>query len=125
MASRIETVNIKAGLPTAEEAKQRLEAELQRARSAGAAVLKLVHGYGSTGKGGRLRTSLRAELDALHAAGRIGSIVTGESFSIFDAASRGLLDRYPDLRRDSDLERGNPGVTLVELSGRRRNSHGP
>ena len=82
-------------------------------------MLKLVHVYGSTGKGGRLRTSLREVLDALHAAGRIGSIVTGESFSIFDAASRGLLDRYPDLRRDSDLERGNPGVTLVELAGRR------
>ena len=120
MAGRIETVIMKAGMPTAEEAKQRLETELQRARSAGVAVLKLVHGYGSTGKGGRLRTSLRAELEALLVAGRIGSIVTGESFSIFDAASRGLLDRYPDLRRDSDLERGNPGVTLVELSGRRR-----
>lgn len=122
MASRIETVHMKAGMPTAGEAKQRLGAELARARSAGVAVLKLVHGYGSTGKGGRLRTSLRAELEALHAAGRIGSIVTGESFSIFDAPSRGLLDRYPDLRRDSDLERGNPGVTLVELSGRLRNS---
>ena len=122
MASRIETVNMKAGMPTAGEAKQRLETELQRARNRGVAVLKLVHGYGSTGKGGRLRPSLRAELDALHAAGRIGTIVTGESFSIFDAASRGLLDRYPDLRRDSDLERGNPGITLVELSGRRRNA---
>ena len=121
MASRVETVNMKAGMPTAAEAKQRLEAELQRARSAGVAVLKLVHGYGSTGKGGRLRRSLRAELDALSGAGRIGSVVMGESFSIFDAVSRSLLDRYPDLRRDSDLERGNPGVTLVELSGRRRN----
>lgn len=119
MPNRIETVQMKSGMPTADEARRRLVSELQRARSTGVAVLKLVHGYGSTGKGGRLRTALRAQLSVLGGEGRIGSVVAGEAFSIFDADTRGLLDRYPELRRDADLERGNPGITLVELSRRR------
>lgn len=115
MASRIDTVELKAGMPTVAEARVRLATELQRGRSGGAGVLKLVHGYGSTGKGGRIRTALRAELAQLRTAGRVRSVVTGETFSIFDEETRTLLDRHPALRRDADLERGNPGITIVEL----------
>ena len=105
-------------MPTAEEARRRLAVELQRGASAGVAVMKLVHGYGSTGKGGRIRRMLRTELAALQGAGRTGVVVHGETFSVFDADTRALLDRYPALRSDADLERGNAGVTLVELRRR-------
>lgn len=118
MSARIDTVDMKAGMPTVAEARGRLQTELQRGRSGGVAVLKLIHGYGSTGRGGRIRTALRRELALLQSAGRVGSVVTGEAFSIFDADTRTLLDRYPDLRRDTDLERSNPGITVVELSPR-------
>lgn len=124
MAGRIETIHLKAGMPTVDMALRRLSTELQRARSAGVAVLKLVHGYGSTGKGGRIRTALRAELTALQAGSEVGRVVFGESFSIFDAQTRDLLDRYPELRRDADLEASNPGMTLVELRRRGRGGGG-
>ena len=109
---------MKAGMPRAEEARRRLAAELQRGASGGVAVLKLVHGYGSTGKGGRIRGTLRTELAVLRTAGRIGVVVAGEAFSVFDADTRALLDRYPALRNDPDLERGNAGVTFVEIRRR-------
>lgn len=115
MTGRIVTVDMKAGMPKVAEARVRLAGELQRGRAGGAAVLKLVHGYGSTGKGGRIRTALRAELAQLAKAGRVRAVVAGEAFSIFDADTRILLDRHPALRRDADLERSNPGITLVEL----------
>src|SRR5688572_25542249 len=117
-SARIDTIDMKAGMPAAEEARRRLAAELQRGASGGVAVLKLVHGYGSTGKGGRIRRMLRTELTALRSAARIGTVVPGEAFSVFDADTRGMLDRYPALRNDPDLERGNAGVTFVELRRR-------
>ena len=63
MSQPVRTVNLKAGMPRADEAKARLELELQHARRAGTVALKLIHGYGSTGVGGTLRTAIRSELE--------------------------------------------------------------
>lgn len=108
-------LNLKAGFPTAKQARDRLANELTAARSRGVAVLKLVHGYGSSGRGGRLRTSLRTWLRDAEPGSGIGAIVAGEDWSVFDADARALLDRHPALRHDVDLERGNPGITFVEV----------
>ena len=78
-------------------------------------MLKLIHGYGSSGKGGKLRSAVRAALTARRAEGRVGRVIFGEAWSIFDEDSRALIDRYPDLRRESDLEKANAGITLVEV----------
>lgn len=115
---KIEVVNLEYGYPTVVEARKRLMTELDVARGRGVAVLKIIHGYGSSGKGGRLRGALRRALDEVRRTGAIGNVVPGEAWSIFDEASLQLLDRYPDLSRDSDLERGNAGITLVELKRR-------
>lgn len=45
-------------------------------------------------------------------------VVPGERFSSDALEARGLLARYPWLRRDRDLNRANPGITLVELTVR-------
>lgn len=119
MAGRIELINLEFGYPRADEAGRRLTTELELARKKGVALLKIVHGYGSGGKGGRIRTAVRALLLAQERAGAIGAVVPGEGWSIFDESSRGLIDRYPKLREDVDLERSNPGITLVELTRRR------
>lgn len=114
--ARIEVVNMEFGYPTADEARKRLATELDLARRKGVSVLKLIHGYGSSGRGGKLRTALRSVLRQRSQQGTLGRIVEGEAWSIFDEASRGLLDRYPDLRGDRDLEKGNAGITLVEIT---------
>jgi hypothetical protein len=114
--ARIEVVNMEYGLPTADEARKRLVTELDLARRKGVKVLKLIHGYGSSGRGGKLRTALRSVLRKREQQGTVGRIIEGEVWSIFDEASRGLLDHYPDLRGDRDLEKGNAGITLVEIS---------
>jgi hypothetical protein len=115
LSKRIATVNLEAGFPTAAETRRRVTTELEVATRSGIAVLKLIHGYGSTGKGGKLRRAVRAELTQIRAERRIGRVVFGEAWSIFDEDSRALLERYPDLRRDVDLERANAGITLVEV----------
>jgi hypothetical protein len=57
--TRIKTINLELDLPTLDEARRKVIAELRAAKREGVRVLKVIHGYGSTGKGGRLCVGLR------------------------------------------------------------------
>ena len=96
-----------------DEALRRLGAELEAARHMNTPLLKLIHGYGSSGKGGCIRTASRKYLLAQQEKGRIAAVVPGERFTIFDETTRRALQQYPHLRQDRDLERENMGVTFV------------
>jgi hypothetical protein len=111
--SGIRTINLEAGFPTRDEARQKLEDALARARKDGLAALKLIHGYGSSGQGGTLRFAIRGYLRQMKDRGEIALFVNGESFSQFEERSREMLKKVPELLLDRDLGRGNKGVTLV------------
>ena len=49
---KIRTINLEAGFPTTEEALRRLENEMAGALQDGIRLVRLIHGYGSSGKGG-------------------------------------------------------------------------
>ncbi len=55
----IRTFNAEAALPTLDEARRLVMEEIKRARREGVKVLKVIHGYGSSGKGGALCVGLR------------------------------------------------------------------
>lgn len=80
------------------------------ARRTGVKVIKVIHGYGSSGTGGVLRTELRRMLSGMK--NRV-SVICGENFSIFNESTRQALTKYPELRRDRDLENANNGITLI------------
>jgi DNA-nicking Smr family endonuclease len=100
-------------MPTAAQALNRLDRELEQARLEGCRVLTLIHGYGSTGRGGVIREEIRAKLQYLKYKGKINDAVTGEDFSTGTGPGRNLLRRFSFLRQHSDLNKGNRGVTLV------------
>ena len=102
-------------MPYADQAIQRLTLEIRQSRKMGCTVLKIIHGYGSSGKGGRLRVELRKYLDSCQRKGLIRGYVRGEEFSIFQAETRRLLTICPDASRDSDLGKYNNGITIVML----------
>src|SRR5260370_33085067 len=58
----IKIINLEQGMPTVEQARLRMEHEVQVARQSGYRAVKLVHGYGAGGGGGALRGGLRKEL---------------------------------------------------------------
>lgn len=120
MARKIELVNIENGFPTAELAREHLANELEAARKKGVGLLKIIHGYGSTGKGGTLRKSLRTMLLRMSSEGKVGRIIFGESWDLFDEPSRNLIERYPLIRGDRDIGQHNAGITIVEVRGRQR-----
>jgi hypothetical protein len=108
-------INLEEGLPTVETARRKLEQAMRTARARRFAAMKIIHGYGSTGKGGAIKRDVQAYLSVQKRRGHIQNYVPGESFSPFDENARLRSDRCPDLARDSDYSRGHDGVTLVLL----------
>ena len=106
-------VNLELGRPSADEALRRLEHELAAKRHLRAKAMKIIHGYGSSGKGGRIRTASRKYLRAAQEQGRIYAVLPGERLTIFDEEAHRLMARCPALRDDCDRERYNCGVTCV------------
>lgn len=115
MSSKLREVNLERGMPRADQAVKQLIFEVGRSRSLGYTALKIIHGYGSSGTGGRIRVEARSCLSRLKARGEITDFIPGENFSIFEPATLAAFRRCGDLRRDRDLERHNNGVTVVVL----------
>lgn len=110
------TINLKMGQPDLDTARRRLLDEMARARKRRVRVLKIIHGWGSSGKGGTLAVGIRRSLRLRVKEGRALIVVAGECFSSDSTEGRELLRKYPGLRRDRDYNRMNPGITIVELS---------
>lgn len=89
--------------------------EIRRAKREGVRFLKIIHGYGSSGKGGALCIALRRSFKLRKKEGVIRDFVAGEDFSIFNEAVLQMLEADPALRGDPDLNATNEGVTLLWL----------
>ena len=111
------TINLEAGLPTVDEARRRLLREMESARQEGARVLKVIHGWGSSGEGGKLGPAVRRSLRLRVKEGQAVLVVPGERFSSDSLEGRELARRHPSVRGDRDFNRANPGITVVELAG--------
>jgi hypothetical protein len=111
----MKTVNLKSDMPLVREALQRLERELALARQEKIKLLKLVHGYGSTGTGGEIRIAVQKRLQELLQIGQIRGCIFGENWSKSEEGAWKLVQSHPDLKNDSDLGRGNRGITIVLL----------
>ena len=115
MPSKIKIVNLEQDRPTVERMRLQLDRALSLARSEGTAIVKLIHGYGSSGVGGVLRSEVWASLVQYRDAGRIGDFIAGEDFRVSDQTTWDLLKRMPELKQDRDLGRQNKGITIVLL----------
>lgn len=109
------TVNLEEGHPISEVALKRLFGEIHRARAQRVKVIKLIHGYGSSGTGGVIRIAVRKELERLKKKGLVRIFVPGENFEIFSTDTIKMLDECEKLRNDRDLGRFNSGITMVLL----------
>ena len=102
-------------MPTVDDAIKRITYNIKTAPALGVTAIKIVHGYGSSGKGGAIRTQARKYLDRQKTRGQIKEYIAGEDFSIFNEATRNAFTVCDELRRDSDIERHNNGITIVIL----------
>lgn len=108
-------VNIEQGRPFVAGAMQKLEAELTSGRRQNLRVLTVIHGYGSSGKGGAIGVECRKVLAYLQGTGEIKSVIHGEDFRQKSGKTRDLLRRFPQLATNVNLNKGNRGITIVVL----------
>ena len=112
----METANLEKFMPTVYQAEILLKNNLETYRRKGVKIFKIIHGYGSTGKGGGLRTGLRNYLAQLKKANIIADFVAGEDWSVFNETTRKILDLDNSFRKDSDLDKMNAGITVIVIS---------
>jgi len=111
----LKTFNVEVDFPSLDEARRLVIEEIRRAKREGVRALKIIHGYGSTGKGGKLCIGLRKSFALRKKEGAIKDFIPGEDFSIFNNVVLNLLDAVPELRGDPDLDATNEGVTVLWL----------
>ena len=114
----IKVINIKAGMPTVEEAREKLFHDIEDAKKSGERFLKIIHGYGSTGVGGKLKDTVRKSLLNRKREGIIEHIIFGERFCSIYQDVENILKIYTFLRKDSDYNKKNAGITIVILKKR-------
>lgn len=110
-----QVVNIELGRPIVEVALNRLDNALERARLDEIKVLTLIHGYGSSGKGGVIGKEVRKMLDYMYSRGEISAYIYGENFGKRHGPSREQVRRFPQLSKDRNYNKANQGITLVFL----------
>lgn len=112
----MEVANIEKYMPTVYQAEILVKNNLEMYRRQGVKAFKIIHGYGSTGKGGALRTGIRNYLSQLKGAKIIADYIPGEEWTAFNETTRKVLDLDNSFRKNSDLGQMNSGITIIVIS---------
>ncbi|MFR9188840.1 MAG: hypothetical protein ACLVL7_00180 [Anaerotruncus massiliensis (ex Togo et al. 2019)] len=107
----VAAVNLEAGMPTVEIALRRLELGLDARMRHGPRAL--IHGYGSSGRGGAIHDGVHSHLARMSRRQRL-EFVPGRNFPHF-RSRRAMRSRSARSSPDRDFARENRGVTLVVL----------
>ena len=111
----VAVVNLENGMPTVEEALSEMRLNLQSLRHNGVRFVKLIHGYGSTGQGGKICIGVRNELAAMVRKRMIRNFVAGEDFGPYSETARRMADQDREITRDPDYGKCNHGITIITL----------
>lgn len=88
-----------------------LEAAFAKVRSSSTLrALKVIHGYGSHGRGGSTKETVRNW--AFQFRQRFRAVINGEDYDIFDDDTQEMRGECGQIA-DTDLGTGNAGITLI------------
>lgn len=107
-------VNLKEGY-SVEQALAILEIEIESAKREGIVAIKVLHGYGSHGRGGVIRQSLLPLLSSWKRSGFIKDFFGGDKWNLFDVDAKRILLKDKSIYNDCDISSSNPGITIIEV----------
>ena len=113
---KIKTVNIKEDFPPCDVAVFNLYKAIFENERMGFEVLKIVHGYGSHGKGGEIKKAVKDYLTEAQRKKEIQFFVCGENWSSKNEKVKYLESKYPELILDEDIKNINSGITVILLN---------
>ena len=109
--------DLELGAPLVEEAIAKFEQYLEVASNAGFKTMLVIHGYGSSGRGGEIRKTLRDNLEHNFYSDRVIDYYLGENLKEGNAAYSELIKRRPSLQKQkTQFKNSNAGVTLLLLT---------
>ncbi len=111
----LKVVNLELNRPTVPLAVSLLEDAIRIGRREAFAAMKIIHGYGSTGIGGDIRVAVQKMLAQKQVSGEIRAFIPGEDWRISNESAWKILQANRALKNDSDLNRGNKGISIVVL----------
>ena len=109
-------LNLKFDSPSAQEALERLTVALRRASEVGIKAIILIHGYGASGEGGRIKRAVHDALENNYFSDRVDEYHFGEQTAFGSEAYHALLGRRPGLKAYlKHFKEGNAGMTVLIL----------
>lgn len=109
-------LNLKFDSPSAEEALDRLTIGIRRASEVGIKAIILIHGYGASGEGGRIKWAVHDALENNYFSDRVDEYHFGEQTAFGSEAYHALLRRRPGLKAYlKHFKEGNAGMTVLIL----------
>lgn len=108
-------LNLKEDGWTVEYALAILEIEIESAKREGIVAMKLLHGYGSHGKGGVIAQAVRKQLALWKRQGFIVDYFGGDHWDMFDPKTKTILELDKSIYNDEDFGHANPGISIVQL----------
>jgi len=107
-------INLEAGGPTAEEALERLTQQVRAASEAGIRALIVIHGYGSSGSGGKIKWVVRDALENNYFSDRVDEYYFGEDLGLGSSGYQAVMKRRASLKQHlSQFKIGNAGMTVL------------
>ncbi|MDI9494180.1 MAG: Smr/MutS family protein [Bacillota bacterium] len=109
---KVKEVNLEYGYPTAEIAVRNMVDQLMSCKRQGMRAVILIHGYGSSGTGGKIKQAVSQKLRDPSMVGIVRTTCPGERWV---EKKRTMLNACPGLRDYESRISGNYGVTVVLL----------
>ena len=107
-------INLESDGPTAEEALERLTHQVRAASEAGIRALIVIHGYGSSGPGGKIKWVVRNALENNYFSDRVDEYYFGEDLAFASSGYNVVIKRRSSLKQHlSQFKMGNAGMTLL------------
>jgi len=110
---QVYTANLELNMPTSDFALKHLDMVIATAKTQGHRAIKVIHGYGSSGTGGKIKSAVHKKLTAYTTSGKIKGFIKGEEFSPFESAAQKWIISIPSLTTDRDYIKCNQGISIV------------
>lgn len=110
--AKVKEINLEYGSPTVDAAVRNMVSQLGTCKGQGYKAVILVHGYGSSGTGGGIKTAVRSKLREPSLSGVIRACCGGEHWYEKKKELLVLCQPLSEYQRKID---GNQGVTVVIL----------
>jgi len=97
------------------EARLQIQQAVDSAVFRGEDVVVVIHGYGSSGAGGRIRSMVRSEASRMLASGMLSAWLPGEDCHSKSRKAFDVAKRFPRIGSMPEWNRENPGITFFIL----------